>query len=558
LVDIEIHQQILVLLITQKWSSLIAVKLRYRLRIERDSRWIALAWMLVMVAVVCAVWGRIFPSIGQLPGDLGDTRWNMFSLESGYQWISGNGSLWNMKMFWPLKGTSSFSDMHLGSLIFYAIPRLLGLDKYAAMQVWFAAGLYLTLFSAYLASRWMKYSSASSALVALVFTCALPVTAQVGHVQLSHRWAAPWAIVAVIGMSRSVLKRRSHLFVFVVSICFQFLLSPGTAIATIYISVVIWIVLVCLGTSRKDFREVRSDKRQLVSTVSGIFVVITAVYVALRYSQFQKFYGITREKLEVWEFSPTLKSLFLADHSHVWNRYSYRLVIDSGRSETQLFVGLALIAFLVIGISGVRSKRDVRLSLLLGGVLVFITTIRVGDSSVFIYLANIPGFDSVRTPGRFMLILLFPIGLVAASGFDTLVTSRHKLFQLLAILLLVFMVREYSKIDLMRISKSEINAPTEQMVDRVSERINSANRDQFDAFFVLDDAEHNRFMLDLDAMAASQELQIPTLNGYTGFIPFGYENVTTCKDLDKMFDEILKIEPEANLSRVAIIGGDCG
>jgi hypothetical protein len=558
LVDIEIHQQILVLLITQKWSSLIAVKLRYRLRIERDSRWIALAWMLVMVAVVCAVWGRIFPSIGQLPGDLGDTRWNMFSLESGYQWISGNGSLWNMKMFWPLKGTSSFSDMHLGSLIFYAIPRLLGLDKYAAMQVWFAAGLYLTLFSAYLASRWMKYSSASSALVALVFTCALPVTAQVGHVQLSHRWAAPWAIVAVIGMSRSVLKRRSHLFVFVVSICFQFLLSPGTAIATIYISVVIWIVLVCLGTSRKDFREVRSDKRQLVSTVSGIFVVITAVYVALRYSQFQKFYGITREKLEVWEFSPTLKSLFLADHSHVWNRYSYRLVIDSGRSETQLFVGLALIAFLVIGISGVRSKRDVRLSLLLGSVLVFITTIRVGDSSVFIYLANIPGFDSVRTPGRFMLILLFPIGLVAASGFDALVTSRHKLFQLLAILLLVFMVREYSKIDLMRISKSEINAPTEQMVERVSERINSANRDQFDAFFVLDDAEHNRFMLDLDAMAASQELQIPTLNGYTGFIPFGYENVTTCKDLDNMFDEILKIEPEANLSRVAIIGGNCG
>ena len=514
--------------------------------------------MLVMVAVVYLVWGRVFPSIGQLPGDLGDTRWNMFSLESGYQWISGNGSLWNMKMFWPLKGTSSFSDMHLGSLIFYAIPRLLGLDKYAAMQVWFAAGLYATLFSAYLASRWMKYSSVSSALVALVFTCALPVTAQAGHVQLAHRWAAPWAIVAVIGMSRSVLVRRSHLFVFVVSICFQFLLSPGTAIATIYISVVIWIVLVCLGASRIDFREVKSDRRQLVSTGGGIFVAVTAVYVALRYSQFQKFYGITREKLEVWEFSPTLKSLFLADHSHIWNRYSYRLVIDSGRSETQLFVGLALIAFLVIGISGVRSKKDVRLSLLLGSVLVFITTIRVGDSSVFIYLANIPGFDSVRTPGRFMLILLFPIGLVAASGFDALVTSRHKLFKLLAVILFVFMVREYSKIDLMRISKSDLNAPTEQMVERVSERINLANRNQFDAFFVLDSVEQNRFMLDLDAMAASQELEIPTLNGYTGFIPFGYENVTTCEDLDKMFDEILKIEPKANLARVAIIGGDCG
>jgi hypothetical protein len=213
---------------------------------------------------------------------------------------------------------------------------------------------------------------------------------------------------------------------------------------------------------------------------------------------------------------------------------------------------------MVVGVTGVRSKRDVRLSLLLGSVLIFITTMRIGDSSVFIHLANIPGFDSVRTPGRFVLILLFPIGLVAASGFDALVTSRHKLFQLSAVILLVFMVREYSKIDLMRISKSELNAPTEQMVERVNERINLANRNQFDAFFVLDDAEHNRFMLDLDAMAASQELEIPTLNGYTGFIPFGYENVTTCKDLDKMFDEILKIEPEANLSRVAIIGGNCG
>ncbi|MEY4873748.1 MAG: hypothetical protein RJB41_450 [Actinomycetota bacterium] len=511
-----------------------------------------------MVVVVYAVWARVLPPFGQLPGDIGDTRFNMYALEHSYQWLIGNSSLWNMQMFWPLNGTSAFSEIHLGSVIFYSVPRLLGLERYEAMQVWFASGLYLTLFSAYFAARWMRYSAAASALVAIVFTCALPITAQAGHAQLVQRWAAPWAIVAVIGMSRSVLMRRSHLFVFAVSISLQFLLSPGTAIATIYVSIFIWIASVWLGTSVKDFREVRTDKRQLLTTVSGVSVIAIFTYVALRYSQFKNVYGITREKLEVWEFSPTLKSLFLADHSHVWNRYSYRLVIDSGRSETQLFIGLALIVFLVVGVTGLRSKRDVRLSLLLGSVLIFITTMRIGDSSVFIHLANIPGFDSVRTPGRFVLILLFPIGLVAASGFDALVTSRHKLFQLSAVLLLVFMVREYSKIDLMRISKSELNAPTEQMVERVNERINLANRNQFDAFFVLDDAEHNRFMLDLDAITASQILDIPTLNGYSGFIPFGYENVTTCKDLDKMFDEILKIEPEANLSRVAIIGGDCG
>ena len=514
--------------------------------------------MVTMVVVVYAVWARVFPPFGQLPGDIGDTRFNMYALEHGYQWLIGNSSLWNMQMFWPLNGTSAFSEMHLGSVIFYSVPRLLGLERYEAMQVWFASGLYLTLFSAYFAARWMRYSTAASALVAIVFTCALPITAQAGHAQLVHRWAAPWAIAAAIGLSRSVLTRRSHLFVFAVSISLQFLLSPGTAIATIYVSIFIWLASVWLGTSVKDFREVRTDKRQLLTTVSGISVIAIFTYVALRYSQFKNVYGITREKLEVWEFSPTLKSLFLADHSHVWNRYSYRLVIDSGRSETQLFIGLGLIAFFLIGMFGVRSLKDVRVSILLGSVLLFISILRFGDSSIFIVLTNIPGFDSVRTPGRFILILLFPIGLVAASGFDALIASRHKLFQIMAIILLVVMVREYSDIDLMQISKSDLNAPTEQMVERVSERINSANRNQFDAFFVLDDAEHNRFMLDLDAISASQILHIPTLNGYSGFVPFGYENVTTCEDLNRMFIEIHKLKPEANLSRIAIIGGDCG
>ncbi len=511
-----------------------------------------------MVVVVYAVWARVLPPFGHLPGDIGDTRFNMYALEHSYQWLIGNSSLWNMQMFWPLNGTSAFSEMHLGSVIFYSVPRLLGLERYEAMQVWFASGLYLTLFSTYFAARWMRYSTAASALVAIVFTCALPITAQAGHAQLVHRWAAPWAIVAVIGMSRSVLTRRSHLFVFAVSISLQFLLSPGTAIAAIYVSMFMWIASVWLGTSVKDFREVSSDKKQLLTTVSGIFVIAIATYIALRYSRFQHVYGITREKLEVWEFSPTLKSLFLTDHSHVWNRYSYRLVIDSGRNETQLFIGLAVIVFFLIGMLGVRSLKDVRVSILLGSVFLFISILRFGDSSIFIVLTNIPGFDSVRTPGRFILILLFPIGLVAASGFDALIASRRKLFQIMAIILLVFIVREYSNIDLMQISKSDLNAPTEQMVERVSERINSANRNQFDAFFVLDDAEHNRFMLDLDAISASQILHIPTLNGYSGFIPFGYENVTTCEDMDGMFAEILRLKPDANLARIALIGGECG
>ena len=528
-------------------------------RIERESHRVTLVWMVATVAVVYAVWARVLPPFGQLPGDIGDTRFNMYALEHSYQWLIGNSSLWNMPMFWPITGTSAFSEMHLGSLIMYAIPRLMGVNKYGSMQIWFACGLYSTLFSAYFSARWMRYSVAASSVVAFVFTCALPITAQVGHVQLTHRWAAPWAIAAVIGMSRSVIAKRSHLCVFVASVCMQFLLSPGTAVATVCVSFSVWLVLVISGSCLDDYREIRSNFALKVMSVLGSIVVMATLYLAGRYSHFQNMYNINRDRLEVWQYSPSLKSLFMADHSHMWRRWSYQLIIDdSARHETQLFVGVALIVLFLIGIFSVRSLKDIRIPILVGSVFVVVSIIRLGNSSIFIFLTNIPGFDSVRTPGRIMLILMFPIGLVAASGFDSLIASRQKLFQIIAIILFVFMVGEYSNIDLMRISKSDLNAPTERMVERVSEKINSGNRNEFDAFFVFDNAARSYSMLDIDAILASQQLGIATLNGYSGFIPFGLGNVSTCSDLVIMYREIRKLDPGANFSRVAIIGPECG
>ena len=81
---------------------------------------------------------------------------------------------------------------------------------------------------------------------------------------------------------------------------------------------------------------------------------------------------------------------------------------------------------------------------------------------------------------------------------------------------------------------------------------------------VLDDDEQSsavqnfESMKDLDAMFASLKIGIPTLNGYSGFLPFGRYRVTNCDDVSKLFAEILEIEPDTDLSRVALIGGECG
>lgn len=515
-----------------------------------------------MVAVVYLVWGRVLPPSEMVPGDIGDSRFNLYVLEHGYQWMTGSGSLWNMEFFWPLNGVGAFSDMHLGSLIFYAFPRVLGLDLYASMQVWFLAGLYCTLFSAYFAARWLRYSVSGSAIAALIFTCAYPVTAQISRVQFVHRWAIPWAVVAVISISRQVRARRGNILLLVVAICAQFVISPGSAVATIYVCSILWGVLIVINPPMDKLPVLRIKP---IGAVLALAVITFTGYVANTYSHFKIIYGIKREAYETLLFSPTLKSLFLVDHSVLWQRLSYKhSAFDIGRGEIQLFVGLGLTVFVLAAVVRASRLKTTEIALFTGSLLAFLGIVKVGGWSVFTQLQIIPGFDSVRTPGRFILVLLFPIGLIAGSSFQSLVTSKLNTPKIVAYVALAFMCLEYSAIDLKAVTKTELTERTENIISRINTKMKTLKAEKVDAFLVFDDSEqssavHNfESMKDLDAMLASLAIGIPTLNGYSGFFPFGSGRVTNCDDLSKLFTEIAKLDPDANLSRIALIGGDCG
>ena len=530
--------------------------------IEIESHQRTFVTLALMVTVVYLVWGRVLPPSDLVPGDIGDSRFNLYVLEHGYRWMIGSGSLWDMDIFWPIKGAGAFSDMHLGSLIFYAFPRILGLDMYVSMQVWFMVGLYGTLFSAYFAARWLSFSVMGSGIAAFVFTCALPVTAQISRVQFVHRWAIPWAVVAVISTSRQLIARRNNIVMLVVAVCIQFVISPGSAVASIFVCSILWGVLIVINPPMDNFPVVRIKPFGAAAALSAI--VFTG-YVASNYSHFKTIYGIKRETYETLLFSPGPKALFLADHSVLWQGLSYRhSAFDIGRHEVQLFVGLGLATFVLIGVFRASRLKTLEIALFTVSLLTFLGIMKIGGWSAFTRIQIIPGFDSVRTPGRFILVLLFPIGLIAGSGFRSLVTSKSATLKSMACSLLVFMCVEYSATDLKAVTKTELITRTENLISRIDTKIKTLNGEHVDAFLVLDDNEQSsavqnfESMKDLDAMLASLELGIPTLNGYSGFLPFGRYRVANCDDVSKLFAEILEIEPETNLSRIALIGGECG
>ena len=98
---------------------------------------------------------------------------------------------------------------------------------------------------------------------------------------------------------------------------------------------------------------------------------------------------------------------------------------------------------------------------------------------------------------------------------------------------------------------------------RIEAELNQMQGGHPDAFLVFDDSEQSsaiqnfESLKDLDAMLASFQVGLPTLNGYSGFSPFGSYRITNCEELEKIFVEIKTFSPIIDSSNILLIGGEC-
>jgi hypothetical protein len=77
-------------------------------------------------------------------------------------------------------------------------------------------------------------------------------------------------------------------------------------------------------------------------------------------------------------------------------------------------------------------------------------------------------------------------------------------------------------------------------------------------FLVLDSPGRNSYLLDLDAMLVSSRQHRETLNGYSGFIPIGWEDIKNCDDVQKLIDQINTITGrQLNLSDIEVVPLNC-
>jgi hypothetical protein len=475
-----------------------------------------------------------------IPGDMGDGRLNNYFLEQGYLYISGSiDSYWNAPFFYPTRSTMSMSDNLFGTLPLYALLRTLSFDRETAYQLWFLCILALNFISCMFCLQKLKLPLPAAAIGAYIFAFSLPVAGGLGHIQMLPKFALPLIMYCLIKFIRD--KKAIHLFFFLFFSVYQIYCGIYLGFMSAIASIVVIAVMLIGPDFKKEIRILGTFfkthwLRSLVFFIihGSLLFLLLRPYVLLSG-------GLERDYMYAARGLPNLASYFFpTEHSLL---YSWLRPLESflnNSHEHTLFMGAIGIVALSFGIYLFKRKKELRIWFLSFLVLIFLTLNITHFVSLYILVYILPGFQSIRAVSRIVQIeLFFLAGLVA-------VLINHFVYQpsvkfnknvVIGIIFSLLVVDQFVyKNGLMTFSKKE----SQQRIAVLRNEVESKNGRSYSCFVYLPADRMKVYKYHVDAMLVSQELNIPTINGYTAFSPKGYQEFfeePTTENLQLIIDQ---------------------
>ena len=470
------------------------------------------------------------PGLDHLPVDLVDSRLNNYVLEHGYRWLTGLvPGFWDAPMFYPARGITAYSDAHIGMLPVYAGLRAMGLSSESAYQGWFLVPFALNFASCAWAVRRLGWGPAAAAAGAYLFAFGLPLATSVTlHAQLGPRFLVPPALVLAWEWAWSPATRRLGWL----AVC-----AVGQTYLTLYVGYFLGLVLfIQSAVVAVAFRRalpwgelLRPGRRQwagrLAVAVIAVVMLLPLFVPHLLAGREHGHYPL--ETLRA--FCPTVQSWLtpadLACHRD-WTNTLFPVPSDSEYTcEKQLFPGLVPVVALVIGLFLFHRRPVAGVSAVVVLLAVALTT-RVGDHALYDPLLHLPGVAGIRSVGRVVLVLLFPLAVLVAALIDEL----RRYGWLAALTVLGLLIADQSLLTqggprgedwaAFRYPKVEAVTRRECLAELIRRHPNPR------LVYVFPDPEGDTIaslVRQVDAMRASQELGLPTVNGWSGYWPPGWE-----------------------------------
>jgi hypothetical protein len=469
------------------------------------------------------------PGFSHYPGDLADTRFNNVILEHDYQWLIGNQeSLWDAPFCYPSKNMLAGSDNHLGTLLLYVPFRFAGLNETRSFQFWVLCLLTLNFAVFYWVARKLALNPLASAAGAFLFTFSMPVLGSVYHIQTLCKFSFP----LVIYFFYLVLFKAQgkNLVYFSLALVHVFYCSLYFGVFTLLLLLVFLIAALVMRQHQLKALFNRENRLWLIGSV--IVLAGLLIPLLLPYREQEELAMLYKSK-DLMPAVPHFFSYFTPSSGTAFYPFLFSAMTTYTEAVWMhtFFTGFFSIALVVMAVyllwksksaTSPNQKFFVLCGFTLLGGLALTTT--VGDISLYRILIKIDVFNHLKVPGRIVLLELFFAAMLVAYALENIHLKGGKL-KLLALGLAVLVCAEHW------IKPGTLKHEAIQIAQDhhlyVNNGIDGLHRNE-KAFVVLKgEKEGYEHVVQIDAMMASLQKGLPTVNGYTTVVDPWFYTVYT-------------------------------
>ncbi len=155
-----------------------------------------------------------------------------------------------------------------------------------------------------------------------------------------------------------------------------------------------------------------------------------------------------------------------------------------------------------------------------------------------VFFENVPGFNSIRFPGRYTILLGYALIFITFLFFDKLlISTKNKILSICILVLSLLLVLEQQKTTYAGWSKELLfNKDLMSQKEEIKKKC--------DYFYY--DFPGGWWFDQIEAITFSSQIGVPTVNGYSGAFPVGYptESFTSNDEPLKIFEWISKIDQQ--------------
>ncbi|MEP7067089.1 MAG: hypothetical protein ABI889_13720 [Gemmatimonadota bacterium] len=484
----------------------------------------------------------LLSGLHRMQSDWGDTRLNNYILEHGYRWLlgfPGHERFWSPPVFYPAPNTAAYSDVLLGVAPFYWLWRVTGFAPDTSFQLWMLTIATLNFVSAFvLFSRGFRIRPIASVIGAMLLSFAAERTAQVIHAQLIAHFYIAIAILAVLEIFRAEPELRAGVMIVQRRTAWVFALAAATA-AQLYSSFYYgWFLIFALaiaalwalvrpGTRRRVLLTARANLGALAGAALASLLALAPL--VSHYLEAQRQVG-TRSFALVETMLPRLESwAYMGPSSWL---YGWIAALSGFRDlpmehEQRLGLGVVTVMCAATGLWMARRRRDVQFAVIVPLTMALLATEWPGGFTLWhaAYL-YVPGAGALRAVSRIGVALLIPASLGVALLIESLARTlrippsrtamRLRQRDRLRRALIAAMVTGVIVVEQVQEPRSYDKSEGRARVARVANGI-GAGCQLF--LYTTTGGDDDPWNYHADAMWASMERGIPTINGYSGNEP---------------------------------------